>query len=95
MKGIINSHSALTAYRRQTAVDPVAAPESPAKEQGAPSDASSAAARVSISARAKAMAQGDGPIDSGKIENLKQAIRAGTLKLDSQLIAQRMVDQGE
>jgi flagellar biosynthesis anti-sigma factor FlgM len=95
MKGIINSHSALTAYRRQTAVDPVAAPPSAPKGEGTSADTSVEAARVSISPRAKAIASGDGAIDSRKIEQLKSALRAGTLRFDSQVVAERMIDQGE
>lgn len=95
MKGIVNSHSALTAYRRQTAVDPVTAPKSPPSGSETVADSSVGAARVSISTRARALASGEEPIDSGKIEQLRHALQAGTLKFDSQLVAERMVDRGE
>jgi flagellar biosynthesis anti-sigma factor FlgM len=96
MKGIISSHSALTAYQRQTAVDPVSVPQSPAQREGAPSSSTSArAARVSISAEARALATGDAGIDSAKVERLRGVLAAGNLKFDSQLVAQRMIDRAE
>jgi flagellar biosynthesis anti-sigma factor FlgM len=95
MKGIINNHSALTAYRRQTAVDPVAAPQSAPRGEGTGADSSVEAARVSISPRARALASGEGAIDSQKVEQLRNAIQSGTLKFNSQLVAERMIDQSE
>lgn len=95
MKGIISSHSALTAYQRQTAVDPVSVPQSPAQREGAPSSTSARAARVSISAEARALATGDAGIDSAKVERLRGVLAAGNLKFDSQLVAQRMIDRAE
>lgn len=95
MKGIISSHSALTAYQRQTAVDPVSVPQSPAQREGAASSTSVRAARVSISAEARALAAGDLGIDQAKVERLRSALASGSLKFDSQLVAQRMIDQAE
>jgi len=95
MKGIISSHSALTAYQRQTAVDPVAVPQSPAQRESAMSSTSVRAARVSISAEARALAVGEPAIDQGKVERLRGAIEAGSLRFDSQVVAQRMIDLGE
>ncbi len=96
MKGIISSHSALTAYQRQTAVEPVAPPASPRPQEGEGVGASvGGAARLSISSRAREMASGSAGIDSAKIEALRQSIRSGTLKFDSAAIAEKMIDQGE
>jgi flagellar biosynthesis anti-sigma factor FlgM len=95
MKGIISSHSALNAYQRQTAVDPVSVPQPAATGESSGSSTSIRAARVSISAEARALATGQTTIDQAKVERLRQSIENGGLKFDSQLIAQRMVDQGE
>jgi flagellar biosynthesis anti-sigma factor FlgM len=95
MKGIISSHSALTAYQRQTAVDPVALPQSPAPREGAVSSTSVRAARVSISAEARALASGEPSIDRAKVDRLRGAIAAGGLKFDSHIIAEKMIEQGE
>jgi flagellar biosynthesis anti-sigma factor FlgM len=95
MKGIISSHSALTAYQRQTAVDPVSVPQSPAQREGAVSSTSVRAARVSISAEARALAAGDPGVDQAKVERLRSALSSGSLKFDSQLVAERMIDRAE
>ena len=95
MKGIISSHSALTAYQRQTAVDPVSVPQSPARREGEAAPGSVRAARVSISAEARALAASDPGFDQAKVDRLRNLLAAGNLKFDSQLIAQRLVDQGE
>jgi flagellar biosynthesis anti-sigma factor FlgM len=95
MKGIISSHSALTAYQRQTAVDPVSVPQSPTPREGTAAGGSVRAARVSISAEARALAAGDSSIDQAKVERLRNALSAGSLKFDSQLVAQRMIDRAE
>ena len=95
MKGIISSHSALTAYQRQTAVDPVSVPQPAVTGGSGGSSTQIRAARVSISAEARALATGQTTIDQAKVERLRQSIENGGLKFDSQLIAQRMVDQGE
>ena len=95
MKGIISSHSALNAYQRQTAVEPVSVRESPVQSESGGSSTSVRAARVSISAEARALAGGDVDIDRAKVERLRQSMQSGGLKFDSQLIAQRLIDQGE
>jgi flagellar biosynthesis anti-sigma factor FlgM len=95
MKGIISSHSALTAYQRQTAVDPVSVPQSPARRDGDSAPSSVRAARVSISAEARALAAGDPGIDQAKVERLRNLLSAGNLKFDSSLVAQRMIDRAE
>jgi negative regulator of flagellin synthesis FlgM len=95
MKGIISNHSALNAYQRQTAVDPVSVPQSPAPREGATAGTSVRAARVSISAEARALAAGDPGVDQAKVERLRTALSSGSLKFDSQLVAQRMIDRAE
>ncbi len=95
MKGIISSHSALTAYQRQTAVDPVTVPQSPAQREGVAAGTSVRAARVSISAEARALAAGDPGIDHAKVDRLRQSLASGSLRFDSQLVAQRMFDRAE
>ena len=94
MKGIISSHSALNAYQRQTAVEPVSVRESPVQSESGGSSTSVRAARVSISAEARALA-GGADIDRAKVERLRQSIQSGSLKFDSSLIAQQLIDQGE
>ena len=95
MKGIISSHSALNAYQRQSAVDPVSVRESPVPSESAGSSTGLRAARVSISAEARALAEGGANVDQAKVERLRQSIQAGSLRFDSQLVAQRLVDQDE
>jgi len=41
------------------------------------------------------LAEGDGNVDRAKVDRLRQSIQSGSLKFDTQLIAQRLVDQGE
>jgi flagellar biosynthesis anti-sigma factor FlgM len=95
MKGIISSHSALNAYQRQSAVDPVRVPQSPVQREGAPASSSVRAARVSISEEARALASGGPGFDQAKVDRLRSAYASGGMKFDSQLVAQRMVDRAE
>jgi len=95
MKGIISSHSALNAYQRQSAVDPVSVRQAPVPSEGAGSSTGVRAARVSISAEARALAEGGANVDQAKVERLRQSIQSGSLRFDSQLVAQRLVDQDE
>lgn len=92
MKGI-TSNPALDAYQR-TAVTPVGpGPRSSAGGDAAPLLNSSQAAKVSISSEARALASGASDIDEGKVEQLKAALAAGSLKFDSSAIAEKMIDQ--
>lgn len=96
MKGIISNHSAaLTKYQRQTAIDPVAAPQIPVQRQSDGAAGSVAAAQVSISAQARELASGPGVMNTQKIDALRQAIQSGTLEFNSSAIAEKMIDQGE
>jgi negative regulator of flagellin synthesis FlgM len=92
MKGI-TSNPALDAYQR-TAVTPVSpGPRSSAGGDAAPLLNSSQAAKVSISSEARALASGASDIDQSKVEQLKSALAAGTLRFDSSAIAEKMIDQ--
>lgn len=96
MKGIISNHSAaLTKYQRQTAVDPVAAPQSPATRQTDATGSPASAANVSFSARAMQLAEGPGVLNSQKIEALRQSLQSGSLSFNSTSIAESMLDQAE
>jgi flagellar biosynthesis anti-sigma factor FlgM len=92
MKGIISSHSALNIYQRQTAVDPVSEPQPKATGKGSRSSTSLRAPRES---EARALAAGPTTSQQTKVERLREAIENGDLEFDSQLIAERMIDQGE
>jgi flagellar biosynthesis anti-sigma factor FlgM len=92
MKGI-TSNPALDAYQR-TAVTPVTpGPRSSAGSDAAPLLNGSQAAKVSISSEARALASGTSDVDHGRIEQLKSALAEGTLKFDSSVIAEKMIDQ--
>ncbi|MET0412043.1 MAG: flagellar biosynthesis anti-sigma factor FlgM [Polyangiaceae bacterium] len=97
MKGI-TSNPALDAYQR-TAVTPVGpGPRSSAGGDAAPLLDSSQAAKVSISSEARALASGaseveQGNFDQDKVEQLRAALAAGSLKFDSSAIAEKMIDQ--
>jgi negative regulator of flagellin synthesis FlgM len=92
MKGI-TGNSALEAYRR-VALSPVnsatnaAAPQAPAQAERQPAEA----AKVSISSEAREMAsKGDAQVSSPKIESLKAAVSDGSFKVNSHLVAQRLL----
>jgi flagellar biosynthesis anti-sigma factor FlgM len=92
MKGI-TSNPVLDAYQR-TAVSPVSpGPRSNPGGDAAPLLNSTQAAKVSISSEARALASGPSDIDHNKVEQLKGALAAGSLKFDSSAIAEKMIDQ--
>lgn len=95
MKEIIHTHSALTPYRPRAAVDRVVASKARPRRRDAASSESVEAAKPSSSARAEETAPEEGKIDPRKVEALKRAMAAGTLKFDSQVVAERMIDQDE
>lgn len=92
MNGIISSHSA---YQRQSAVEAVAVPRAPAPREAAVSSVNLRAARVSSSGEARALAGEEAIVDRAKVERLRSAIEAGSLKFDAQLVAQRVIDRAE
>jgi flagellar biosynthesis anti-sigma factor FlgM len=52
------------------------------------------AAKVTISPEARALAKSaEHPIDAKKVEGLKQQIADGTFKVDSKVVAQRLLDK--
>jgi flagellar biosynthesis anti-sigma factor FlgM len=92
MKGI-TGNPALDAYHRMAispvgATRPVERPEAPVSTGTA-----SPAAEVSISARARDLASESTKVDAAKVEGLKQQIAEGKYRADSQVIAQRMIEQ--
>jgi flagellar biosynthesis anti-sigma factor FlgM len=97
MKAIISSHSALKAYQRPRAVDPVSAQESPAPRESTVSTTGIRPAPISAEPEAEpeALAEDDASVDRAKVERLRQSLQSGSLKFDSQAIAQRLVDKDE
>ena len=53
------------------------------------------AARVPAPAEVPTLATPGPAVDRAKVERLRAALEAGELKFDSELVAQRMIDQGE
>ena len=95
MKGI-TGNPVLDAYQRGgvSKVGAAKAVESsvgPAPSAGA--GPSSAAVEVSISSQARDLAaNASAPVNYGKVEDVKNKIAQGTLKIDSHLVAQRLVN---
>jgi flagellar biosynthesis anti-sigma factor FlgM len=93
MKGI-TGNSALEAYRRValtpvSSATPAAAPEAAATAERNPTEA----AKVSISTEARALAaKGDSEVNSKKVESLRAAISDGSFKVNSHLVAERLLD---
>ena len=95
MKGI-TGNPVLDAYQRGGvskvgAAKGVESAAGPAPSAGA--GASSAAVEVSISSQARDLAaSASAPVNYGKVEDVKNKIAQGTLKIDSHLVAQRLVN---
>jgi negative regulator of flagellin synthesis FlgM len=96
MKGI-TGNPALDAYQRAS-VQPVS---STPQAQGAsgesviPTRQATQAAKVSISEEARALASEPPPVNSEKVEALRESIRAGTFQVDSKQIAEELLDDLE
>lgn len=91
MKGI-TGNPALDAYQR-FAVKPVSsAQQAQGTGAAAPQPQTGAAAKVSISTEARSLAEGSGPVDTQKVDSLKAAIADGSFKVNSTVVAQRMLD---
>lgn len=92
MKGISGS-PVLDAYQRLAPVkgtSEVRGPAAPVANAPTPGEN----AEVKISAKARGMAtDGDAAIDTGKVNELKQKIASGDLKLDHHKIASRMLER--
>ncbi len=91
MKGI-TGHSALEAYRRValTPVNPSSSTAQPAA--GNAERAPTEAAKVSISSEARDLAHNEASVSSQKVETLKAAVKDGSFRVNSQKVAERIVD---
>ncbi len=93
MKGI-TGNSALEAYRRVAlapvnSATPAAAPEAPVTAERHPAEA----AKLSISMEARELAaKGESQVRSQKVESLKAAISDGSFKVNSHVVAERLLD---
>jgi flagellar biosynthesis anti-sigma factor FlgM len=91
MKGISGS-PVLDAYQRLAPVNGTSTVKAPAPVASAPSHAENAEVKISAKARGLA-ADGDAAIDTTKVNDLKQKIASGDLKLDHDKIASRMLER--
>jgi flagellar biosynthesis anti-sigma factor FlgM len=94
MKGI-TGNPALDAYHRM-AISPVGGARPVERVEGTTNTrAESPAAEVQISSRARdlALEAGSASVDAQKVDALKQRIADGTFRIDSQKIANRMIEQ--
>lgn len=94
MKGI-TGNPALDAYHRM-AISPVGGARPVERVEGATkSSPESPAAEVQISSRARdlALEAGSASVDAQKVDALKQRIAEGSFRVDSQMIANRMIEQ--
>lgn len=96
MKGI-SGNPALDAYQR-VALSPVSKVKTaaPVEAVSSPGGPRAEAAQVTISAEARQLAQtrsGEAPVDTQRVEALKSKIAEGSMKVDSRLIADRMLSQ--
>jgi len=95
MKGI-TGNPALDAYHRM-AISPVGAarPVERAEPVATPQAASTQAAQVTISGRARDLAteSAERGVDLQKVDALKQRIAEGSFRLDVQTVASRMLEQ--
>lgn len=93
MKGI-TGNPALDAYQRAS-IQPVSSTEQArgASSEGAPARQVTQAAKVTISKEARELAAGEEPpVNSQKIEALRDSIRAGTFQVDSKQIAEELLE---
>ena len=81
--------NAIQAYAR-TAINP-AAPAQPVAEPQVHS-ASDEAAHVTLSAEARELALQQGSMDRQKVEALRAKVENGSLKVNSQILAMRILD---
>jgi flagellar biosynthesis anti-sigma factor FlgM len=91
MKGISGS-PVLDAYQRLAPVKGAAEVKGPAPVATAPTPGENAEVKISAKARGLA-ADGDSAIDTGKVNDIKQKIASGDLKLDHDKIAARMLER--
>jgi negative regulator of flagellin synthesis FlgM len=94
MKGI-TGNPALDAYNRM-AISPVGGARAVDRVEGTTkSSADSPAAEVQISSRARdlALEANNANVDAQKVDALKQRLADGSFRIDSQMIATRMIEQ--
>lgn len=94
MKGI-TGNPALDAYHRM-AINPVGNARAVERaDSTTKSSAESPAAEVKISSRARdlALEANSASVDAQKVDALKQRIADGSFRIDSQMIANRMIEQ--
>jgi flagellar biosynthesis anti-sigma factor FlgM len=94
MKGI-TGNPALDAYHRM-AISPVGGARPVERAEGTTkASADSPAAQVQISSRARdlALEANNASADAQKVDALKQRIAEGSFRVDSQMIATRMIEQ--
>jgi flagellar biosynthesis anti-sigma factor FlgM len=84
----------LDAYRGVTPVGAKPPAQAPAPVASPAAQGHSEAAKVTISQEARALAKTvEHPIDQQKVEGLKQRIADGSFKVDSKVVAQRLLDK--
>jgi flagellar biosynthesis anti-sigma factor FlgM len=95
MKGI-TGNPALDAYQRAS-VQPVSSTPQTQGSSGesVPTRQATQAAKVTISEEARALAESEPPVNSEKVEALRESIRAGTFHVDSKQIAEELLDDLE
>lgn len=94
MKGNTTNRSARTSRQRQAAAAPVLESEFPAPRERAVSSMQLRAPQVGSTLEQQPLPGGEG-VDRAKVARLRRAIETGQLQLDSQLIAERLIDQAE
>jgi negative regulator of flagellin synthesis FlgM len=91
MKGI-SGNPALDAYQRFAVKSVSSAQRAEGAEGVAPRPKATEAAKVSISSEARELASGGGQVNTQKVDRLKAAIADGSFRVDSNIVAQRLLD---
>lgn len=91
MKGI-TGNPALDAYQRFAVKSVSSAQRTEGTSSTAIRPQATEAARISISSEARELAAGGGQVNTQKVDRLKAAIADGSFRVDSNLVAQRMLD---
>jgi negative regulator of flagellin synthesis FlgM len=91
MKGI-TGNPALDAYQRFAVKSVSSAQRTEGASGTAPRPQATEAAKVSISSEARELAAGNGQVNTQKVERLRAAIAEGSYRVDSSIVAQRMLD---
>jgi flagellar biosynthesis anti-sigma factor FlgM len=91
MKGI-SGNPALDAYQRFAVKSVSSAQRAEGTEGVAARPKATEAAKVSISSEARELASGGGQVNTQKVDRLKAAISDGSFRVESSVVAQRMLD---